>query len=678
VHRDVKPANIMIDGDGTAVVADFGIAKRSGEINLTQSGATVGTPRYMSPEQFAGTAVTSASDQYSLGIVAYEMFAGRLPYDADTYVGLMRAHVDEPPIPLRHVAPNVPADVEAIIMRMLHKQPAARWTDLDACAALLASAVGGDDHQTRSTLRRLAMTGSTSRPRISVPESPAPRGASADAAARRRLEAARREVERLEAEVEQARLAQEAATARERLEVARRETARLVQEEAAARAEAERVAAAIREAEALRRAREAEEAQAAQRRAALAEEAERAAAERLAAEREALERIARDRRALQQAAADEAQRAAEEAQKLEQLRMAAERLQREQEAEAARIDAVQRAAEAERAKVAALVPVSVPEPVPAPVPAPPPATISTARSARTAAPAGAQRPVRTAVATAHQIQRPSAPTPPPRRVSVAEAATIIGVTVLAAAAWVSTSVGLFRLAPPLVPTDTTTTVIEDRRPVPTLEGGGYVTAAIKDSIRAEVALLRSVAGRRAIVSLRLSNLSVVPRTVDIAINMRCRDAGSVARRSVPIAPRTAIGSGMSGLYWTPCMGSEDPRYAVSVSSRPPEMQRRSEGGFVWAGRQQDVSFYTKFAQVGKASEAQLLVRAVNDGPDTRTIQVTPRIRCDERELEPQAARQAEIPGFTMINSRAEGLRWMACPRGTTVASATLSVQTVSP
>ena len=87
VHRDIKPANIMIDEDGWAIVTDFGIAKVQEAQNLTATGTAIGTPHYMSPEQFHNKAISGASDQYSLGVLAYEMLAGRKPFDGGTYAG---------------------------------------------------------------------------------------------------------------------------------------------------------------------------------------------------------------------------------------------------------------------------------------------------------------------------------------------------------------------------------------------------------------------------------------------------------------------------------------------------------------------------------------------------------------------------------------------------------------
>ncbi|MDH4351526.1 MAG: serine/threonine-protein kinase, partial [Gemmatimonadota bacterium] len=84
VHRDMKPANIMLDDEGWAVVTDFGIAKVADARGLTMTGVTIGTPSYMSPEQCASKEVTGATDQYSLGIVAYELLTGKVPFDADS------------------------------------------------------------------------------------------------------------------------------------------------------------------------------------------------------------------------------------------------------------------------------------------------------------------------------------------------------------------------------------------------------------------------------------------------------------------------------------------------------------------------------------------------------------------------------------------------------------------
>src|SRR6266496_2521421 len=138
VHRDVKPANIMLDTDGWVVVTDFGIAKVSETQGLTMTGATIGTPSYMSPEQCeAKRELSGASDQYSLGIVGYELLAGRLPFLADTTIGLLYAQVHEPPPAIADLRPDCPPETAAALMRMLAKDPAQRWPDIESAVAAL-------------------------------------------------------------------------------------------------------------------------------------------------------------------------------------------------------------------------------------------------------------------------------------------------------------------------------------------------------------------------------------------------------------------------------------------------------------------------------------------------------------------------------------------------------------
>jgi protein kinase-like protein/zinc ribbon protein len=157
VHRDIKPANIMIDADGQSVVTDFGIAKVSESQGLTQTGATIGTPTYMSPEQCAAKReLTGASDQYSLGIVAYEMLAGRVPFQAETTVGLLLAHVHETPPPIDALRPDCPPDIADAVMRMLAKEPEERWPDIETAVSALGGMPIGHDDPIRAQLVELA------------------------------------------------------------------------------------------------------------------------------------------------------------------------------------------------------------------------------------------------------------------------------------------------------------------------------------------------------------------------------------------------------------------------------------------------------------------------------------------------------------------------------------------
>ncbi len=140
VHRDVKPANIMVGSDGWTYVTDFGIAKRDDVEGLTQAGTVIGTPAYMSPEQFNGAAITGAADQYSLGVVAFEMLAGRAPFNAPSIGEIMRGHLLEPPPPLRTLRIDVPVAVAECVNRMLEKDPAKRFATLSEAASALEAA----------------------------------------------------------------------------------------------------------------------------------------------------------------------------------------------------------------------------------------------------------------------------------------------------------------------------------------------------------------------------------------------------------------------------------------------------------------------------------------------------------------------------------------------------------
>src|SRR5690606_13489619 len=123
VHRDVKPGNLMVRDDGTVKVTDFGIARALTSAPLTEHGQMIGTPAYVSPEQARGDQVTGASDIYSLGVVAYEMFAGHPPFERDTPLAIALAHVNEPPPPLPE---TVPRRVAELIESALSKDPSMR------------------------------------------------------------------------------------------------------------------------------------------------------------------------------------------------------------------------------------------------------------------------------------------------------------------------------------------------------------------------------------------------------------------------------------------------------------------------------------------------------------------------------------------------------------------------
>jgi serine/threonine-protein kinase len=162
VHRDVKPGNIMLDDDGAVVVTDFGIAKAAESEGLTVTGSTIGTPAYMSPEQCSGQPLTTAADQYSLGAVAYELLTGKVPFTADSAIGLMYHHVHTQPEPITQHRPDLPAQMAEAVMRMLAKDPNDRWPGLEPAmeAIGLPERTSGFVDPVRDELAELASSGS--------------------------------------------------------------------------------------------------------------------------------------------------------------------------------------------------------------------------------------------------------------------------------------------------------------------------------------------------------------------------------------------------------------------------------------------------------------------------------------------------------------------------------------
>jgi eukaryotic-like serine/threonine-protein kinase len=142
VHRDIKPHNIIVGSDGRLKVTDFGIA-RSGASQMTEAGSIVGTAQYLSPEQARGAPVDPRSDLYSLGIVLYEMLTGHVPFTGDTPVEIAMKHLSQVPEPPSELRPDVPHDLDAIVMRALAKDPDQRYESAEEMDADLARVARG-------------------------------------------------------------------------------------------------------------------------------------------------------------------------------------------------------------------------------------------------------------------------------------------------------------------------------------------------------------------------------------------------------------------------------------------------------------------------------------------------------------------------------------------------------
>jgi tRNA A-37 threonylcarbamoyl transferase component Bud32 len=161
VHRDIKPSNVLVRADGSATVMDFGIAKMTESSRLTATGQTMGTVRYMSPEQVRGQVVDLRSDIYSLGVALYEGLTGDTPFQGETHFDIMSKHLHDPPPSLRALVPDLPEAVERVIFKSLGKGREDRWQTagdfrlaLEQClAGVSAEAIAPDLGVTAATPR---------------------------------------------------------------------------------------------------------------------------------------------------------------------------------------------------------------------------------------------------------------------------------------------------------------------------------------------------------------------------------------------------------------------------------------------------------------------------------------------------------------------------------------------
>ncbi len=164
VHRDIKPHNVLLTASGEAKVSDFGIARAASSETMTQTNSVLGTLAYMSPEQVRGERVGPASDLYSLGVVLYEMLTGELPYQDDDPIATAIKRLDEPPSHPREVNPTVPEEMDALVVKLLAKDPEDRYANAASLSGdlrrisdgLLPVAAGPEDGKTTQSISDLA------------------------------------------------------------------------------------------------------------------------------------------------------------------------------------------------------------------------------------------------------------------------------------------------------------------------------------------------------------------------------------------------------------------------------------------------------------------------------------------------------------------------------------------
>jgi serine/threonine protein kinase len=194
IHRDVKPANVMVLANGSVKVMDFGLARRTSDMSgATSAGEIVGTIAYLPPERFLGKVADARSDLYSVGVMLFETFTGTLPFksESDDLVAVIYGHVNEAPPPPRSVNRAVPAQIERIILKLLEKEPERRYQTAQDAAADLRALVSGPAEPADPGLEQPPSPATAARSKKGVPP-PAP--TPGEVAARKSVEADAREV----------------------------------------------------------------------------------------------------------------------------------------------------------------------------------------------------------------------------------------------------------------------------------------------------------------------------------------------------------------------------------------------------------------------------------------------------------------------------------------------------
>ncbi|MBN1889547.1 MAG: PD40 domain-containing protein [Thermoflexales bacterium] len=165
IHRDVKPANVIFDARGQAVLTDFGIAKATQETGLTATGKSIGSPHYMAPEHVQGQPVSARTDQYALGILAFEMLSGQLPFNADSTTTVLYKQVHEKPPSITELCPDLPPAIESALERALAKSPAERYASCSDLAVALELVTTQHAAQSQLTTQALPQAAAPPPPR---------------------------------------------------------------------------------------------------------------------------------------------------------------------------------------------------------------------------------------------------------------------------------------------------------------------------------------------------------------------------------------------------------------------------------------------------------------------------------------------------------------------------------